>query len=474
VTLINRTDRFKFAEWLDGYLDGLGKPAAALYGFDEIAGTTCVDLTGNGHDGTYSGAELAVNALTDDSGFGADLSGGSMTIPYDSTLTPGDGDYTIIALWQWDGSVDAAQVILDNNGIGGRVIFQQNNGLFRARYSWPGATLADTRALIEPASPGLVMHAGVLDATADTITCQLNDKVETLSPSEAIGTVDPDDPFTVGAATLETLAFVPYALTEAELRRIWAVAENEGNRRDNHYTIWDAQRTRKKSFEDIFVIAGQSNAVGIADHRQFYAGLPSSQVYHHFDSAWGEWDANANPTDHTKESQWPVVATYIAARQSRSSGWVATAEGGTSITEWQKGATEGWYSRMVSTVADAVTAQSRTPTLNAMIWYQGEADIQAGMTQGTYESNLNALVDDVAADLGIPTMVGRVHNWDAVSDAAHQTIVDAQNAVIASNANAVAGPDQSGVELPQIHYETDAEIVQFAEEIYRSIATEYY
>ena len=234
---------------------------------------------------------------------------------------------------------------------------------------------------------------------------------------------------------------------------------------------------------DVFVIAGQSNASGRGDNNQTYshaslkAGL-FDNTYH-----WGELldetDGSGGQVDSvsadgtTGGSIWPLLATSIMADQGVPVGFVVCAMGGTSISSWQKGTANDratLYGSMQYRVGQLQNG------CKAVLFHQGEANAVAGTAEATYNTDLDSFADDVNTDLGVKTVVAKIHE---ISTATTPNITNIQNAIDTAwgdNANVVAGPDLDGETTSPdgAHYTTDAEMLGLAADWWTAIQTEFY
>lgn len=222
---------------------------------------------------------------------------------------------------------------------------------------------------------------------------------------------------------------------------------------------------------DVFVIAGQSNAVGAGTNNQSYShatlrgGLfANSYLYKNLtdptDSNTGQVDTVSSDSLATMGSMWPLLATLFMADQSVPVMFIPCAKSSSSIADWQPGADHQDRSTLYGSMVYRALQQPNG--VKAVLFHQGERDAQLNTAQATYNSNLDTLANAIMADLGVPLMPAKLQQlsvgydpegWYATINAA---IADAW----ADNANVEAGADFSalGPFTDGVHFQTDAEL----------------
>lgn len=166
---------------------------------------------------------------------------------------------------------------------------------------------------------------------------------------------------------------------------------------------------------DVFLIGGQSNALGHGDSLQSPA-VPSGAAY--------EWDArNQRLTDANDPvggaktgSAWPALAVryhdltgrrlvLVPAARSASAQHVSATEGGGNWDE--TGQLYGAATQALRSALDRLTAEGQTPVFRGVIWDQGGRDAQAidagKTTKEQYRSALTAMIGRFRADFGAST-----------------------------------------------------------------------
>lgn len=206
---------------------------------------------------------------------------------------------------------------------------------------------------------------------------------------------------------------------------------------------------------DLFLVIGQSNAVGYAQNYNTATTWVNDLLAHNYCDKrhWtqSEDPANWDPGQIFGGSAWPGVANTIRTNHSVPAGFINAAVGGTTIGQWVGG--------LYADAKALYTAEAETG-IKAALWFQGESDEGSGTSQATYSGHLDTIVNSVQTDMGVDTVVARIHKCPSATTAAHQAIVDAQNQIIGSNVHALAGPDLSGITISGLrtcHFYTDAE-----------------
>jgi len=173
---------------------------------------------------------------------------------------------------------------------------------------------------------------------------------------------------------------------------------------------------------DIFVIAGQSNAVGLSDTLFKYQNPTLRAALFGNDYHWGDL---RDPTDSARGqvdrvsadmaaggSVWPGVATALMAAEHVPVAFVPCARGGTMIAAWQRlaadplssGTLYGSMARRIAAVGGRV---------RAVLFWQGEADARHDTPGVAYEAALRQLAEDVRRDFGCPVVVAQMGDYCA-------------------------------------------------------------
>lgn len=170
---------------------------------------------------------------------------------------------------------------------------------------------------------------------------------------------------------------------------------------------------------DVFVIAGQSNAMGYGVSYQVYthptlkAGLFGNnytwrELKDPVDLATGTVDAINSDGALPRGSYWPLLATYIMASQNVPVAFIPVPRGDTSITQWQPSHTNR-YDR--TTLYGAMLNRVLTVgDVKAVLWHQGERDMRLKTAGEVYARLLETLADNIWQDLGVPLVPVKVQS----------------------------------------------------------------
>lgn len=158
---------------------------------------------------------------------------------------------------------------------------------------------------------------------------------------------------------------------------------------------------------DLFVIVGQSNAVGIGTAAQSPAAPDGRYITGSTISALADPVGNANTG-----SAWPAFSNAWAAATGRKSAFVTQAVVGSSLvaagTGWNPtGSLRAWAVSAANTAIAAIAASSFTPGNVYFIWLQGEQEALTyngtTITEATHEQALEDLAAYFKAQ--VPSMV---------------------------------------------------------------------
>lgn len=220
------------------------------------------------------------------------------------------------------------------------------------------------------------------------------------------------------------------------------------------------------SVGDIWICGGQSNMQGFGTIANAYVST-GGLLAHCFTRA-NTWAELTDPYDSTSSalgSVIPLIATKCIAA-GVPVAFIPCAIGGTGITNWQKGG--GGYASMISRLAGA------GGSARGLLWWQGEADVNSGMSTATYVGYLNQMINDFYADTGLKTFVWRTHEGGPGTAQAHLDIREAQTQVGTNNAHAVLGPDPWGIETTDVHFLTPVKLQAVADLAWPMLAVEFY
>src|SRR3990172_3976265 len=145
---------------------------------------------------------------------------------------------------------------------------------------------------------------------------------------------------------------------------------------------------------DVFVVAGQSNATGKANANTSYSHATLRAAMFRQDDIWAELTDPCDSEAAAGGSVWPLVATYLMAKTGFPVAFITTANIGHALVaspaQWAPGNTA--YNDCIQT-----TDNSGVNSARAILWLQGETDVNDGIATATYEAALTAMLDGLQA-----------------------------------------------------------------------------
>lgn len=200
---------------------------------------------------------------------------------------------------------------------------------------------------------------------------------------------------------------------------------------------------------DIFIIAGQSNAVGRCNsmhaysHATLKAAIFGNDYRWHecidpIDSTFGQIDPVSYDSE-TNGSIWPLIATSIMADQGVPVAFVPCALSGTVISAWQPGAD---HQDRTTLYGSCLYRILQIGGAKAVLYWQGETDAANGVSQATYNAALDTLANAFYADAELKLMPCVLQDITLGEDESLETPI--RLAVIEAwtdNANVLVGPN---------------------------------
>lgn len=217
---------------------------------------------------------------------------------------------------------------------------------------------------------------------------------------------------------------------------------------------------------DVFVIAGQSNAVGHGwanqpvSHPTFRAGMFGNDfvwkpLADPVDSPVGQVDTVSADGD-AGGSVWPLIATKLMADQNVPVAFVPSALNGTWIGQWQRSSVDPFGA---GTLYGSMARRARyAGKIRAVLFWQGESDAFNGMGKAQYRSLLDQFAADVRTDLGVPVVVAQIGEGGMPADNLNPVRLAQRESWDAGTT--LAGPSLYDI-LPAddgVHFRTDPEL----------------
>lgn len=234
---------------------------------------------------------------------------------------------------------------------------------------------------------------------------------------------------------------------------------------------------------DVFVIAGQSNAVGQVINLQSYSHPTLKAGMFRPDYRWYELadpialdtgivDTVAYNSGYTLGTYWQAVATFIMADQNVPVAFVPCAKLSTGIiTHWQASANP----RDTSTLFGSMNVRAATlGGVKAVLWHQGESDALSSMAEATYNAALDTLAGDIATNMNCSIMPCKLQRNGMLADANEDRINNAIGTAWSDNANVLAGPDLTGISVAALHIESDVDCATAAGLWWTAIKAAFY
>lgn len=215
---------------------------------------------------------------------------------------------------------------------------------------------------------------------------------------------------------------------------------------------------------DLFTVAGQSNAQGVAtggpsvtqgtffefDHKAESVIDPISDP---IQMAYSEGDGGSSADQSSSGSAWPSFANEYYTQTGRVGAIVGTANGGSGVTDAASGSItwnatpESSYSLLdmaVHATNEATTGlenAGHTVTYRGILWHQGERDAQniddGTITKSDYDTAFRNMIAEFRAQLGseTPFWIFELGHEDTGDTQGYIDIRDIQNTVASEQPN---------------------------------------
>jgi hypothetical protein len=233
---------------------------------------------------------------------------------------------------------------------------------------------------------------------------------------------------------------------------------------------------------DVFVIAGQSNAVMIGKNTQRFEHPELLAGAYTLDDVWKIGHDPIHKSTASNGSSWPLLATLLMGTADLPVAFIATAKKSTGLVrppDWEPGNPmgRGLYERMLEQVREA-TLGARMP--RAILWFQGEADLVKGVGEDAYLAALLNLAGNVEEDLPGTSLVVGVLGSGLLAFRGVESIRGAQReaAALRSDDNILGGPETYDIEVVDpwrgVHFTTDGALRTIAERWCQSLSGPLY
>ena len=200
-------------------------------------------------------------------------------------------------------------------------------------------------------------------------------------------------------------------------------------------TVVDTKSISPVGVGDVYIISGQSNS---ANHGGNTLSPNDPRV-----SAWGlgGWQFGADPQPiATGEggSPWPYFGDLLVQEHGVPIGIISVGWGGTAVHQWLPGTSSDSLFHRIEYALDEVGLQGA----KAILWHQGESDLQINTSTELYSERLSLLIDASRTHAGwdIPWVVARASYLPTFSNESMARIIDAQQIVIDNDPLTYEGP----------------------------------
>lgn len=220
---------------------------------------------------------------------------------------------------------------------------------------------------------------------------------------------------------------------------------------------------------DVYVIAGQSNAMGYGAALQSYSHPTLKAGRFLADYKWYELK---DPAGGARGSVWPLVATQIMADQNVPVGFIPAAVSATGILQWQP--TNLYDERtLFGAMMDRIWVNGQ---VKAVLWLQGETDVGQGRSSQAYQTALENIATALCEQTGAPLVAATL--YDLLSYTTPQRVYQINHGIhmaIADHPCILPGPDLSDIRTDDAgHVTTTAKIQIAAERWWQSLNTLFY
>lgn len=214
-------------------------------------------------------------------------------------------------------------------------------------------------------------------------------------------------------------------------------------RKNNEEWISYIHSFRHIAVGDIFVIAGQSNAVGYG--RGNYNIGPDARIYNFkFKNVWSLADnplhdtASQNGEQGRREGDYGphiTMAKKICGHTGIPVGFIPTAVGGSCMDKWNIRYDGDLYRAMTERIKDSGN------DIAGIIWYQGESDTNTDERSDRYKESFSQFISDIREELGDENLkifvyqLNRALNYSDDRDMSWSVVRDSQRKIAAEDKN---------------------------------------
>lgn len=220
---------------------------------------------------------------------------------------------------------------------------------------------------------------------------------------------------------------------------------------------------------DLYIIAGQSNNVGFGQNLQTL-NVNNDWLSTNYVGGNGVWKKTDDPLHYYSGANqgtggaFPLLINKLSEISDVPVSFIATAVGGTPLSDWQKGGV--WYDTMITQVNQATNGDNK---VKGYLFFQGEKDAYSSVNT-PYAIYLQGLIDmtnDLKADLTIDNIIiGQIGQID-LSDGTGEQVDVIRRAQLDSwdNINITQGISTYDISTgpDNVHFYTDLQLDTLAQ-----------
>lgn len=238
---------------------------------------------------------------------------------------------------------------------------------------------------------------------------------------------------------------------------------------------------------DVFLIAGQSNAMGPSPNLQtnaFGTHYLFAKNYTWIASTVDPTDTSGlggvvdsvgdNGLNNARGSVWPLVAGRFATNNlGFPIAFVPCARDGSSSAQWQP---SGSATNRSTLLGSAIwRGKYAVGGFRAVLWWQGETDAVQAQSTAYYYTNLTNITATVKANAGASMMSAKLQHYDGLAQIWQDQINAAIGQAWSQDTNSVTGPDLTGLTTDNgFHFFSSALLDQAAALWWAAIKTAFY
>jgi len=210
---------------------------------------------------------------------------------------------------------------------------------------------------------------------------------------------------------------------------------------------------------DIFIVAGQSNALGQGINNQSYTHATLKAAKYTRAGAWADCTDPVDSLGHG--SVWVLIANKYLTDMSIPCAFVPCGVDGSAISTWSPSGDN----------YNAMKTRALTTGAKTILFWQGESDVAAGTAEATYNAALDAIANQINSDLSVKLMPCKLQDCTDLDETA---VNNAIGTAWVDNDNVLAGADLHGIATDDTyHLKTDEKLESAAVLLWAAIKTAF-